>query len=175
MSQGPLIDRQVACTGADLPDLAALEAWVAAVLARFPGETRHELTVRFVDADESQALNRDYRGKDRPTNVLSFPFENPPGLALPLLGDLVICHHVVAEEAQAQGKRLPHHYAHMVVHGTLHLLGHDHLEESEAEAMEQLEREILAGFAIADPYAEAQPEAQGHAPRRDDENKRRDR
>ncbi|WP_444677153.1 rRNA maturation RNase YbeY [Halomonas sp. E19] len=176
MSHGPLIDRQVACTANELPDLASLNAWVAAVLARFPDETRHELTVRFVDAEESQTLNRDYRGKDRPTNVLSFPFENPPGLVLPLLGDLVICHPVVAEEAQAQGKRLSHHYAHLVVHGTLHLLGHDHQEESEAEAMEQLEREILTGFAIDDPYAPAQLEAPGHDPSGgDDENKRRDR
>jgi len=148
------IDRQVALAGdiTELPGEPALADWVAAVLARHPGESRGELTVRFVDADESRALNRDYRGKDRPTNVLSFPFEAPPGVALPLLGDLVICHPVVAREATEQHKPLAEHYAHLVIHGTLHLLGHDHLEEAEAEAMERLEREILAGFGIADPY-----------------------
>lgn len=148
----PLIDRQDAIGAEGLPSRAELEAWVAAVLDRFAGEARHELTVRFVDAEESRALNRDYRGKDRPTNVLSFPFEAPPGVALPLLGDLVICHPVVEREAAEQHKRRAEHYAHLVIHGTLHLLGHDHLEDAEAEVMERLEREILADFGIADPY-----------------------
>ncbi|TFH85932.1 rRNA maturation RNase YbeY [Billgrantia azerbaijanica] len=155
MKPDVVIDRQVALAGdaAELPGGPALTDWVAAVLARHPGESRGEVTVRFVDADESRSLNRDYRGKDRPTNVLSFPFEPPPGVALPLLGDLVICHPVVEREAAEQHKRLADHYAHLVIHGILHLLGHDHLEAAEAEAMERLEREILAGFGIADPYA----------------------
>lgn len=148
----PLVDRQLAVSAEELPPLHALEAWVAAVLARHPDESRHELTLRFVDSDESRTLNRDYRGKDMPTNVLSFPFEGPPGVELPLLGDLVLCHPVVAREAAEQDKSLHNHYAHMVVHGTLHLLGHDHLEDDEADAMESLEREILAALGIADPY-----------------------
>ncbi|MBZ9568740.1 rRNA maturation RNase YbeY [Modicisalibacter tunisiensis] len=156
----PVIDRQVAVRAETLPDADRLQAWVAAALEH---HRRHgslaappealELTVRFVEEAESRALNRDYRGKDRPTNVLSFPFEAPAGLDLPLLGDLVICHDVVDREAREQGKALEHHYAHMVIHGTLHLLGHDHIEDAEAEEMEALERRILADFAIPDPYA----------------------
>src|SRR5690606_20131870 len=93
-----------------------------------------ELTIRIVDEEESRILNRDYRGKDKPTNVLSFPFEAPPGLdAWPLLGDLVICAPVVAREAVEQGKPLMAHWAHMVVHGVLHLLGYDHEEDEDAE------------------------------------------
>ncbi|MCE8034402.1 MAG: rRNA maturation RNase YbeY [Halomonas sp.] len=153
MTAVPIVDLQLITTGQGAPGQAELEAWVGAVLARFPQEARHEVTVRIVDAEEGQALNRDYRGRDKPTNVLSFPFECPPGVPLPLLGDLVLCHPVVIREASEQTKRVEDHYAHLVVHGMLHLLGHDHLEEEEAEAMEQLEREILSDFAIADPYA----------------------
>ncbi|CAM3572369.1 rRNA maturation RNase YbeY [Halomonas lysinitropha] len=149
----PLVDRQIALEAEDLPSQAELEAWVAGVLARHTDESRHELTIRYVDDAESQALNLSYRGMDKPTNVLSFPFESPPDVELPLLGDLVICHPVVIREAAEQDKSLRAHYAHMVVHGTLHLLGHDHEEEAEAEAMEALEREILASLGIADPYA----------------------
>ncbi|WP_111413764.1 rRNA maturation RNase YbeY [Billgrantia lactosivorans] len=153
MSPAPIVDLQLAAAGDGLPAQAELEAWVAAVLARFPQESRHEVTVRIVDSEEGRTLNRDYRGRDKPTNVLSFPFDAPPGVSLPLLGDLVLCHPVVAREAREQAKRLVDHYAHLVIHGMLHLLGHDHLEEAEAEAMERLEREILADFTIADPYA----------------------
>jgi probable rRNA maturation factor len=101
------------------------------------------VTVRLVDEAESRELNHTYRGKDKPTNVLSFPFEAPPGLELPLLGDLVICRQVVEAEAVEQGKPLMAHWAHMVVHGSLHLLGYDHIEDEEAEEMEQLERDIM--------------------------------
>lgn len=146
------VDRQVAVDAVDLPDEARLNDWVNGVLARYPDKAGFELTVRFVTTQESQALNRDYRGRDKPTNVLSFPFEAPPGVTLPLLGDLVICHAVVTDEAHRQQKLLADHYAHMVVHGTLHLLGHDHIEDDEADIMEQLEREILAGLGIGDPY-----------------------
>ncbi|WP_251978430.1 rRNA maturation RNase YbeY [Salinicola avicenniae] len=155
------IDRQIAVPAeaeAELPTQAALESWVAAVLVA-EGDDRHELTIRFVEPEESQQLNRDYRGKDKPTNVLSFPFEAPPGLALPLLGDLVICHAVVAREAAEQGKTLHAHYAHLVIHGCLHLLGHDHIDDEEAEQMEALERTLLAPFGIADPYRGDEPGA----------------
>ncbi|RDB43912.1 rRNA maturation RNase YbeY [Halomonas sp. DQ26W] len=155
MSLAAIVDRQVAYNCSSLPGQSTLESWVGAVLSHHPEEHRTELTIRFVDADESQALNRDYRGRDQPTNVLSFPFDPPPGIELSLLGDLVICHPVVMREALEQDKRLNDHYAHLVVHGTLHLLGHDHAEEIEAEAMEQLERDILATFSIADPYLSA--------------------
>ena len=150
-----LIDRQVALEANDLPRHSELTTWVAAVLERQAEATDHELTVRFVDTAESQALNRDYRGKDKPTNVLSFPFESPPGITLPLLGDLVICHPVVVREAAEQDKSLRAHYAHMVVHGTLHLLGYDHVDDGDADIMEALEREILASLGVADPYAPA--------------------
>ncbi|ATJ81852.1 rRNA maturation RNase YbeY [Halomonas beimenensis] len=151
------VDRQQALDADALPTQAELEAWVDAVLAQHPDEARNELTVRFVDAEESRALNRDYRDKDKPTNVLSFPFECPPGVALPLLGDLVICHPVVLAEARDQDKTAVDHYAHMVIHGTLHLLGYDHLEDDEAEVMEALERDILAGLGIDDPYLTPSP------------------
>ena len=153
MTPTPAVERQVALAeDTALPDQASLERWVGAALAHAGERDRDELSVRFVDADESQTLNRDYRGKDAPTNVLSFGVELPPGVDLPLLGDLVICHPVVVREASEQGKSLADHYAHMVVHGTLHLLGYDHIDDAEAEAMEQLEREILATLGIADPY-----------------------
>ena len=138
-----------------LPSAASFRKWAAAALA---GRIREaDLAIRLVDSDEGQALNRHYRGKDYATNVLSFPAELPEGLPegvhLPLLGDLVICAPVVAREADEQGKALNAHYAHLTVHGVLHLLGWDHEDDREAEAMEQLEREILAGLGIDDPYA----------------------
>ena len=147
-----VIDRQAAIDEPTLPTLEQLTLWVGCVFAHHPDDERKELTIRFVDEQESQALNRDYRGKDKPTNVLSFPFENPPGMTLPLLGDLIICHAVVLNEADEQQKPLAHHYAHMVVHGTLHLMGYDHIEDQEAEEMEQLERTLLAELEIPDPY-----------------------
>ena len=137
-----------------LPSAVSFRRWVAAALH---GRIREaDLAIRVVDTAEGRALNRHYRGKDYATNVLSFPAELPeglpPGVRMPLLGDLVICAPVVAREAIEQGKPLAAHYAHLTVHGTLHLLGWDHEDEREAEAMEQLEREILAGLGIADPY-----------------------
>ncbi|MCL5424992.1 rRNA maturation RNase YbeY [Halomonas sp. NPDC076908] len=148
-----IVDRQAAINEPLLPTLAQLTYWVGCVFAHHPDDPRREVTIRFVDEAESQTLNRDYRGKDKTTNVLSFPFESPPGIDLPLLGDLVICHAVVAHEAQQQGKSLEHHYAHMVVHGTLHLMGYDHIDDQEAEEMEQFERELLAELNIPDPYS----------------------
>jgi probable rRNA maturation factor len=111
------------------------------------------LAIRVVDAAESQELNRTYRDKDKPTNVLSFPFDLPPEIEETHLGDLAICAEVVAEEAQEQGKPLAAHWAHMVVHGVLHLRGFDHIEDVDADVMEERERVILDSLGISDPYA----------------------
>jgi probable rRNA maturation factor len=108
--------------------------------------------VRIVDEQESAELNEQYRHKQGPTNVLSFPFECPPGVELNLLGDLVICAPVVQREAQQQQKQELAHWAHMVVHGTLHLLGYDHLQQDEAEAMENREIRIMEDLGYSDPY-----------------------
>ena len=156
------IDVQVATQSDDLPELEQLQAWVNAVLsaAQYP-QTEAELSVRLVDENESRSLNHQYRDKDKSTNVLSFPFEQPQGLPpeaqLPLLGDLVICVAVVTREATEQGKTLESHWAHMLIHGTLHLLGYDHLEDAEAEAMEALEIQILTGLGYSNPYCEHAP------------------
>lgn len=137
-----------------LPAPASFRKWVSAALDTRIREA--DLAIRLVDSREGRAMNRHYRGKDYATNVLSFPAELPEGLPkgvrLPLLGDLVVCAPVVAREAREQGKPLAAHYAHLTVHGVLHLLGWDHADDREAECMEQLEREILAGLGIGDPY-----------------------
>ena len=146
-----IIDLQIACeqeTG--LPTLEQIEQWATAAVQ--PQSDEVEMTVRIVDEAESHELNLNYRGKDRPTNVLSFPFECPDEVELPLLGDLVICRQVVEREAQEQDKPVMAHWAHMVVHGSLHLLGYDHIEDDEAEEMESLETQIMTGLGFADPY-----------------------
>ena len=136
-----------------LPAAVSFRKWVAAALA---GRIREaDLALRVVGTKEGRALNRHYRGKDYATNVLSFPAELPEGVKLPLLGDIVLCAPVVAKEAREQKKSLAAHYAHLTVHGTLHLLGWNHEDAREADAMEQLEREILAELGIGDPYADA--------------------
>ena len=144
---------------AGVPAAVSFRKWIAAALA---GRIREaDLAIRIVDAKEGRALNRHYRGKDYATNVLSFPADVaegvklPKGVKMPLLGDIVLCAPVVAREAREQKKTLAEHYAHLTVHGALHLLGWDHEDAREAECMEQLEREILAGLGIGDPYAEA--------------------
>jgi len=145
------LDLQLACADTDdLPGEAQLQGWLDGTILGFQEEA--EVTVRIVDEAESRELNLTYRGKDKPTNVLSFPFEAPPGMELPLLGDLVICRQVVEQEAAEQNKPLQAHWAHMVVHGSLHLLGYDHIEDDEAEEMEQLERDIMQELGFADPY-----------------------
>ncbi|WP_257387200.1 rRNA maturation RNase YbeY [Tahibacter caeni] len=131
----------------------SFRAWVGAALAAVRRRRPSELSIHVVDAAEGREFNRHYRGRDYATNVLSFPAELPPGVRLPLLGDLILCAPVVAREAAEQGKPLRDHYAHMTVHGVLHLLGHDHLADAEAERMEALERRALARLGIADPYA----------------------
>ena len=159
MTRGPIrLDVAVsyAAPRAGLPAAVSFRRWVAAALE---GRIREaDLAVRIVGAKEGRALNRHYRGKDYATNVLSFPADVaagvklPKGVKLPLLGDLVLCAPVVAREAREQKKPLAAHYAHLTVHGALHLLGWDHQDAREAECMEQLEREILAGLGIDDPY-----------------------
>lgn len=146
------MDLQLVCTNTDgLPSEADFQRWVDGVIPSFQQEA--ELTIRLVDEAESHELNMTYRGKDRPTNVLSFPFECPPEIDdFPLLGDLVICRQVVEKEATEQKKTVEEHWAHMVVHGCLHLLGYDHIEDDEAEEMEALEVELLAAMNYANPY-----------------------
>ena len=154
MTRGPIhLDVAVsyAAPRAGVPASTSFRKWVAAALK---GRIREaDLAIRIVDEREGQALNRHYRGKDYATNVLSFPAEVPEGVKLPLLGDLVICAPVVAREAAEQGKPVAAHYAHLTVHGVLHLLGWDHEHDKDAEAMEQLEREVLAELGLPDPYA----------------------
>lgn len=162
MTQGPVrLDVSVGYTvpRAGLPAAVSFRKWVAAALEGRILEA--DLAIRIVDAREGRSLNRHYRGKDYATNVLSFPAEIaegvklPKGVKMPLLGDLVLCAPVVAREAREQKKPLAAHYAHLTVHGTLHLLGWDHDDGREADAMEQLEREILAGLGIQDPYLDS--------------------
>lgn len=144
------LDVQRASKAKGVPSDALLRRWARAALADTGGS--HELTVRIVDAKESAALNKEYRHKQGPTNVLSFPFEAPPGVVTRLLGDLVLCAEVVQREAQEQGKSPQAHWAHMIVHGVLHLRGFDHLAPDEAVEMEALETEILARLGYPDPY-----------------------
>jgi probable rRNA maturation factor len=146
------LDMQYASEAPGLPDESSFRRWVEAALAGQREEA--ELVIRLVDEEEGRALNRDYRGKDYATNVLSFPFETPPGVELPILGDVAICGPVVLREAAEQGKPVEAHWAHLTVHGILHLLGYDHQEEAEAEQMEALEREVLAELGFADPYSQ---------------------
>ncbi|MDZ7804127.1 rRNA maturation RNase YbeY [Thiohalophilus sp.] len=133
------------------PNEADIQRWVSAALHAEQRDDA-ELTVRIVDEDESTELNEQYRHKSGPTNVLSFPFECPPEVELDLLGDLVICAPVVQREAREQGKQEMAHWAHMIVHGTLHLLGYDHLQQDEAEAMERREISIMEELGYTNPY-----------------------
>jgi len=136
-----------------LPPATRMRAWVEAAL-RAARRRTGEVSVVLVDEAEGRRLNLQYRGRDYATNVLSFPADLPTGVRSPLLGDLVVCAPVVARESTEQRKRLADHYAHMLVHGSLHLLGYDHVDDAEAERMEALETRILARLGIADPYVE---------------------
>ena len=146
---------QVASGASDIPPDDAIREWVERAAAAARGDGDGSISIRIVDEDEMCALSRDYRDQDKPTNVLSFPAGEIDGLPpeeRPILGDVVVCAGVVTREAREQGKAVADHWSHMVVHGTLHLLGYDHMSEAEAAVMEALEREILAGLGIADPY-----------------------
>lgn len=143
------VDLQNACDSDLVPAEAELAQWAR---TGWLGEGETEITLRVVDETESAELNSGYRGKDYPTNVLSFPFEMPEGMELDLLGDLVICADVVKREAEEQGKTLQAHWAQMVIHGMLHLQGYDHQNDQEAEIMESLEVRLLGELGFPDPY-----------------------
>lgn len=136
-----------------LPGEAQIAHWIRCALAS-QQLAEGEVSVYIVDSDEGRELNREYRARDYATNVLSFPADIPPEVELPLLGDLVVCAPVVEREAQEQHKPLDAHWAHMLIHGSLHLLGYDHIEDGEAETMEALETQLLASLGYADPYNE---------------------
>ena len=136
---------QYASGAANLPDRAQLRRWIKAALRQDA-----QVTLRIVDEAEGRELNRDYRSKDYATNVLTFVYDDIPGV---LAGDFVLCAPVVAREAREQHKDLKAHYAHLVVHATLHLQGYDHEDAREAEEMEELETAIMAKFGYPDPYA----------------------
>jgi probable rRNA maturation factor len=145
------LDLQVACEG-ELPSEQQFQLWAEKALEKVAEDC--ELSIRLVEEEESAELNGTYRNKPRPTNVLSFPFEAPIEIEPILLGDLVICAAIVKSEAEQQQKSLHDHWAHMVIHGCLHLLGYDHIEDDEAEEMESLETTILQSLHINDPYQE---------------------
>jgi len=154
------VDLQIALTDSAsvvLPGIEDIQHWAnAAVKQAKPAENDLQVTVRIVDEAEITQLNKDYRHKEGPTNVLSFPFESPPGMpgeeCESLLGDVVVCAAVVAQEAVVQHKPTEAHWAHMLVHGILHLLGYDHQTDSEAQEMETLEVDVLAGLGYPNPY-----------------------
>lgn len=136
-----------------IPTLADIESWISAAL-QSQDFANAEVSVYIVDEDEGQELNSQYRGKDYPTNVLSFPADIAEEVGIPLLGDLVVCAPVVEREAREQNKALAAHWAHMLVHGTLHLVGFDHIDDDEAEIMEALETQIVTGLGYPAPYQE---------------------
>lgn len=144
------VDLQVATREPGLPGAGQIEAWARAALE---GLSEAELTIRLVSREESADLNRRYRHRAGPTNVLSFPADLPPGVDSALLGDVVICAPLVADEAAAQGKDVAAHWAHLVVHGVLHLRGYAHDGDEEAERMESVETRLLLSLGFPDPYA----------------------
>lgn len=143
------LDLQLAGEWPDLPSPEDFQRWADTALTV---RDHAELTIRVVGRRESRELNGRFRGKDYATNVLSFPADVPEGIELPLLGDIVVCAPLVAEEAGRQGKSTHDHWAHLVIHGILHLQGYDHVADTDAEEMESLEIELLARLGIADPY-----------------------
>lgn len=152
------VDIEVASESTQVPDNADITHWISAALDSALAKdeaSEAEISVYIVDEAESQTLNHQYRHQEKPTNVLSFPADIPEELGIPLLGDLVICAPVVEREAVEQSKTLAAHWAHMLVHGTLHLLGYDHIDDAEAETMEALETKILGGLGFPAPYTES--------------------
>lgn len=146
------LEIQDAFQSEDQPTAEQFQGWVDAALADYHKDT--ELVIRIVDEQESAELNQQYRHKQGPTNILSFPVDLPDGVELDLLGDLVICAPVLEREALQQHKALVDHWAHIIIHGVLHLLGYDHIDDTEAEQMEALEIAILSKLNIKNPYIE---------------------
>jgi probable rRNA maturation factor len=144
------LDLQVVHSSENLPTAQDFQTWVDTAL--LPYNKPFELTIRIVTNEESQQLNHQYRDKNKPTNILSFPFEVPDGIELDLLGDLVIAADVVSQESIEQNKSLAAHWAHMVIHGCLHLLGFDHISDDEADEMESIEIQLLAKLGFKNPY-----------------------
>lgn len=144
------VEIQAVFDSPNLPNPTQIQQWIDVALQDYPQDT--EVVVRIVDEQESAQLNQQYRHKLGPTNILSFPTEVPEGIDLNLLGDLVICAPVVEQEALAQHKKPSDHWAHMLVHGTLHLLGYDHIDNADAEVMETKEINILQQLNISNPY-----------------------
>jgi probable rRNA maturation factor len=145
------VELQVVDDTDSVPDAGHFSRWASAAAA---GKAEHgELSIRVVDEAESQSLNSRYRDRQYATNVLAFPVTLPDEFGLPLLGDLAICRNVIEREAREQGKETEAHWAHMVVHGTLHLLGYDHQTQAQAHLMESREVQVLQGLGYADPYA----------------------
>ena len=147
------VDVQCVSEDADVPDDSAMQLWAHAAAAQ-AFDRDAQLSIRVVDGEEGSALNESYRHGSGATNVLSFPFEERDRTDPPLLGDVVICAPVVRREAEEQGKTMHAHFAHMVVHGVLHLLGHDHQHEVQAQRMEAIERSVLDELGFDDPYLE---------------------
>jgi probable rRNA maturation factor len=144
------IEIQTVFLSPEQPDAAQIQLWVDTALADIEHDT--EIVVRIVDEQESAELNQQYRHKQGATNILSFPVEIPEGIDLNLLGDLVICAPVLAKEALQQNKSIEHHWAHILIHGVLHLLGYDHLDDEQAEEMENKEIALLQKLNIPNPY-----------------------
>lgn len=147
------LEVQVVYAAPGLPTKAQIQQWVDACLQDDGKET--EIVVRIVDVHESSQLNKQFRHKPGPTNILSFPAEIPEDFGLNLLGDLVVCAPVLEREAREQQKLLSYHWAHIIIHGVLHLLGYDHIVDEDAEVMETKEITILQGLNIPNPYLEA--------------------
>lgn len=147
------IDVEVNSSSIKIPSVENIELWITAAL-HSDELNQAEVSVYIVDEAESEELNSQYRGKNKSTNVLSFPADIPDEVGIPLLGDLVVCAPVVEREAQEQGKSLEAHWAHMLIHGTLHLLGYDHINDDEADVMEALETRLITQLHFPAPYSE---------------------
>lgn len=150
------IDLQIATDEAieNFPSLEKMQLWAQTALLEGGYQKDSEITIRMVDKDEIHELNRDYRNVDRPTNILSFPFEGVEGIEeqFPFIGDLVICKDVLIAECKEQNKTLEEHFCHLIIHGCLHLIGYDHIQDDEAEIMEGHEIKALATLGFKNPY-----------------------
>ena len=150
-----IIDLQIATDEAleSYPSLELMTKWATVALKTGGRKKDSEITIRMVNSEEIHQLNSTYRHVDRPTNILSFPFELPEGVEdLPLLGDLVVCKEVLERECKEQNKTLEEHFAHLIVHGCLHLIGYDHIEEEDAKEMEPLEIKAMEELGYDNPY-----------------------